>query len=105
VVGKKLKIYAMKKTIADSISQKITKGEVKMRSHLSIFIEKLGLNGGASLVIGFLILIIGFVLYWFNTNNDLLFGGYGNWGVLSFIQSFPYIFVGVFILLFIFSSL
>jgi len=94
----------MKKTIANTISQKIAKGEVKMRSRISILMGKLGMGGGVTLVLGFLVLIVGFVLYWFNTNNDLLFGGYGKYGFLSFIHSFPYILVGAFILLFIFLT-
>ncbi len=94
----------MKKTIANSISQKIAKGEVKMRSHLSILIGKLGMNGSVVLILGLLTLIVGFVLFWINTNNDLLFGGYGKYGFLSFIHSFPYILFGAFVFLFIFLT-
>lgn len=90
----------MKKTIANSISEKIKRGEITMRSQLSIWAEKFGLNG--SMIILFLLLctIAGFILYWINSNNDLLFGGYGKYGISSFVQSFPYIFVIGFIVLF-----
>lgn len=90
----------MKKTVADSIADKIKKGEVTMKSQLSIWIEKLSLNGG---VIGLFILLVsvaGIVLYWINSNNDLILGSYGLYGLSSFIQSFPYIFVVIFIILF-----
>lgn len=91
----------MKKTIADSVSDKIKKGEVTMRSKASIWTEKLKLNGGMIVLLVLLTAIAGFVFYWINSNNDLLFGGYGQYGLSSFIQSFPYIFVIGFIALFI----
>lgn len=92
----------MKKTIANSVSEKIKRGEVTMRSQLSIMTEKFGLNGGISILLVLLCTIAGFVFYWINSNNDLLFGGYGQYGLSSFVQSFPYIFVLGFIALFIF---
>ena len=92
----------MKKTIADSVSEKITRGEVTMRSRFSIWTEKLKLDGSVVLLLAFLTLIAGLVFYWVNSNNDLLFGGYGQYGLSSFFQSFPYIFVIGFIALFIF---
>lgn len=95
----------MKRTIADSVSDKIKKGEVTMRSQISIWAEKLKLNGSMVVLIALLIAVAGFVLYWVNTNNDLLFGGYGRPGLSSFVQSFPYIFVAIFILLFILLTL
>jgi len=91
----------MKKTIADSVSDKIKKGEVTMRSKASIWTEKLELNGGMMILLILLTAIAGFIFYWINSNNDLLFGGYGQYGLSSFIQSFPYIFVTGFIVLFI----
>lgn len=94
----------MKRTIADSISNKIKKGEVSMRSHLSIWAEKIGLNGSMVLLLALLTLIVGFIFYWINSNNDLLFGGYGWYGLSSFFQSFPYIFAMGFIVLFIFLT-
>lgn len=95
----------MKKTIANSISEKIKRGEITMRSQLSIWAEKFGLN--SSMIILFLLLctMAGFILYWINSNNDLLFGGYGKYGISSFVQSFPYIFVIGFIVLFTFLIL
>jgi len=95
----------MKKTIADSVSEKIQKGEVTMRSKLSIAAEKFGLNMGMVMILMLLTLISGFVFYWINSNNDLLFGEYGQYGLSSFFQSFPYIFVIGFITLFIFLIL
>ncbi|PIY69537.1 hypothetical protein COY90_00065 [Candidatus Roizmanbacteria bacterium CG_4_10_14_0_8_um_filter_39_9] len=90
----------MKKTVADSITDKIKKGEVTMRSQFSIWMDILGLNGG---VIGLFILLVsvaGIVLYWINSNNDLILGRYGRYGLSSFIQSFPYLFVVIFLVLF-----
>jgi len=92
----------MKKTITDTLTKKIKTGEVVMRSQLSIWTEKIGLNGSVIVLLVLLITIIGFVIYWINSNNDLLFGGYGKYGLASFFQSFPYIFVVVFILFFLF---
>ena len=91
----------MKKSVADAVSEKIKKGEVTMRSQISIWAEKLRLNGSMVVLVALLIVVTGFVLYWINTNNDLLFGGYGRPGLFSFVQSFPYIFVVIFILLFL----
>lgn len=92
----------MKKTIADTLIKKIKTGEVVMKSQLSIWAEKIGLNGSVIILLALLTTIIGFVIYWTNSNNDLLFGGYGQYGLLSFFQSFPYIFVVVFFLFFLF---
>jgi len=91
----------MKKTIAETITNKIEKGEIKMKSRFSIWAEKLGINSSMFIVFGFLIFTLGFILYWINSNSDLLFGGYGEAGLSSFFQSFPYIFVAVFIVLLI----
>ncbi len=95
----------MKKTIADTVTNKITKGEIKMKSRFSIWAEKLGINGSMFVVFCFLTLTLGFILYWINSNNDLLLGGYGRIGLSSFFQSFPYLFVGVFIVLIILLTL
>ena len=91
----------MKKTIADSVSDKIKKGEVTMRTQLSIWAEKIRIDGSILVLLTFLILIAGFVFYWVNSNNDLLFGVYGQYGLSSFFQSFPYLFIIGFIVLFI----
>lgn len=90
----------MKKTIADSISEKIKRGEITMRSQFSVWVEKWGLNGGMVILFVLLSSIAGFVFYWINSNSDLLFGGYGRFGLASFFQSFPYLFVISFITLF-----
>jgi len=92
----------MKKTIADIVTNKIKKGEITMKSQLSVWTEKLGLNGGLIVIFGLLFAITGFVLYWTNSNSDLLLGGYVHIRLSSFIQSFPYIFVLPFLFLFIF---
>ncbi|MFA6017461.1 MAG: hypothetical protein WC744_05230 [Patescibacteria group bacterium] len=90
----------MKKTIADTITNKIKKGQVIMRSQLSIWVEKLSIDSGIVLILISLVLVAGLLFYWTNINNDLLFGGYGRLGILSFIKSFPYLLVIVFIILF-----
>lgn len=92
----------MEKTIAESISDKIKREEIAMKSQFSVWAERFGLNGGMVIVLALLCTIAGFVFYWINSNNDLLFGGYGQYGLSSFVQSFPYIFVIGFIILFIF---
>lgn len=91
----------MKKTVADKIKQKINKGEVKMRSRLSILFEKVGIDSGITLILISLVLIAGLISYWANNNNDLLFAGYGRYGLLSFVKSFPYLLLVTFIFLFV----
>lgn len=91
----------MKKTLVDTLIKKINKGEIKMKSQFSVWTEKLGVNGGIFTLLALLILLIGFILYWINSNNDLLFGGYGKPGFYSFIQSFPYVLLAISIILFI----
>jgi len=91
----------MKKTIADKIKQKINKGEVKMRSRLSILFEKVGIDSGITLILISLVLIAGLISYWANNNNDLLYAGYGRYGLLSFVKSFPYLLLVTFIFLFV----
>lgn len=91
----------MKKTVADKIKQKINKGEVKMRSRLSILFEKVGIDSGITLILISLVLIAGLISYWANNNNDLLFAGYGRYGLLSFVKSFPYLLLITFIFLFV----
>lgn len=81
----------MKKTIAESVSDKIKKGEVRMRSRFSVLAEKLGTGGVGALFIAILVMVAGFILYWAGYNYDLLSGGYGLSGPLSFVQSFPYL--------------
>ena len=92
----------MKKTLANTITDNIKEGKLTMRTRLSVVAERLGLQSCLVIILGLLTLSIGFVLYWVSNNNDLLFGGYGRYGMLSFVQSFPYLFAGVFLLLFIF---
>ena len=90
----------MKKTVADKIKQKISKGEIKMRSRLSVWFEKIGIDGGITLILISLVLIVGLISYWANNNSDLLFSGYGRYGLLSFAKSFPYLLLVTFIFLF-----
>ena len=91
----------MKKTVADKIKQKINNGEIKMRSRLSILFEKVGIDSGITLILISLVLIAGLISYWANNNNDLLFAGYGRYGLLSFVKSFPYLLLVTFIFLFV----
>lgn len=91
----------MKKTVAEIINNKIKKGEIQMKTSLFVWMEKLSLNGGITVLLGFLILIAGLLAYWTNNNHDLLFGGYGKYGLSSFFRSFPYVLAGIFILVFI----
>jgi len=91
----------MKKTVADKIKQKINRGEIKMRSRLSVWFEKIGIDSGVTLILISLVFIAGLISYWTNNNNDLLFAGYGRYGLLSFAQSFPYLLLILFIFLFI----
>lgn len=91
----------MKKTVAEIINNKIKKGEIEMKSSFTIWMEKLSLKGGITLLLGLLILIAGLLAYWTNSNHDLLFGGYGRYGLSSFIRSFPYIMTGIFMFIFI----
>jgi len=90
----------MKKTVADTIKNKIKKGEITMRSKLSIWLENLGIDSGIISIMILLIISAGFLFYWNNNNNDLLFGGYGRYGFLSYIQLFPYLLLFIFISLF-----
>jgi len=91
----------MKKTIADKIQHKIKKGELIMRSPFSIWIEKLSLDSGLIMIIILLILVSGLTFYWTNNNFELIFGGYGKYGLLSFVQSFPYFLLVLFVFLFV----
>jgi len=91
----------MKKTVADKIKQKISKGEIKMRSRLSVLFEKVGIDSGITLILISLVLIAGLISYWANNNNDLLYAGYGRYGLLSFVKSFPYLLLVTFIFLFV----
>jgi len=95
----------MKKTIADTITDKIEKGEIKMKSPFSVWAKKIGINSSIVAIIGLLTFTIGLILYWTNSNSDLLFGGYGNPGLFSFVQSFPYVFMAIFAILFVFLAL
>lgn len=91
----------MKKTAAEIINNKIKKGEIQMKTSLSIWMEKISLNGGITVLVGLLVLIAGLLAYWTNNNHDLLFSGYGKYGLSSFFMSFPYILTGLFVLIFI----
>jgi len=84
---------------------KIQKGEVKMRSKLSVFTERLGIESSMILLFLGLIFFSGLVSLWFKTNSDLIFGEYGKYGLRSFIEAFPYLFVMIFIVFFILLSI
>lgn len=91
----------MKKTVAEIINNKIKTGEIRMKSPLVIVMEKLSLKGGIVVLLGALVLMAGLLAYWTSTNNDLLFGGYGRYGISSFMSSFPYMGAAIFLVLFL----
>jgi len=91
----------MKNTIKNNILRKIEKGEVKMRSRLSVISEKLGIGSSLALLFLGLIFLSGIISIWLKTNSDLIFGEYGRYGLKTFVESFPYLFVFIFILFFI----
>lgn len=95
----------MKKTVAEIINNKIDTGEIQMKSPFTIWMEKLTLNGGITLLLSLLVLVAGLLAYWTNNNHDLLFSGYGRYGLYSFFRSFPYILTGIFIFFFILTGL
>jgi hypothetical protein len=90
----------MKKTIKNNILNKIQNGEVKMRSGLSVFAGKLGMESSIVILFLGLIFLSGLLSLWIKTNSDLVFGEYGRYGLRSFFQSFPYLFVLIFIVFF-----
>lgn len=95
----------MKKTVAEIIKNKIKTGEIRMKSPFVIVMEKLSLKGGIAMLLGLLVLMAGLLAYWTSTNNDLLFGGYGRYGISSFMSSFPYMGVSIFFALFLIVGL
>jgi len=94
----------MKKNVTNSIRRQIENGTLLMRSSASIWAEKLGIGSGLILLLLILIFLTGNILYWGSINNELLYPKYGGFGIRSYLESFPYLLVILFVLIFILGS-
>lgn len=94
----------MKKNIANLIQRQIENGTLSMRSTASVWAEKLGVGSGLILLMLILIFLTGSILYWGSINNELLYPKYGGFGIRSYLVSFPYLLVILFVLIFILGS-
>lgn len=94
----------MKKNIANTIRKQIQSGTLSMRSSVSIWAEKLGIGSGLILLLLVLIFLMGSILYWNSINSELLYPGYGGFGIRSYLESFPYLLVILFVFFFILGS-
>lgn len=94
----------MKKNITNTIRKQIQSGALSMRSSVSIWAEKLGIGSGLILLLLVLIFLMGGILYWNSINSELLYPGYGGFGIRSYLESFPYLLVILFVFFFILGS-
>jgi len=87
------------------IMAKVKSGQVKMKSSLNILAEKLGLGSGLILAGLSLTLILACLIYWFRANSDLMALPIGRGhGPRLFFQTFPYLWLITFIVLFVLFS-
>jgi hypothetical protein len=91
----------MTKQNKEQVMLKINKGQVKMRSYLSVWAEKLGIGSTALLVTLMLAFLTGGIFYWVKINQDIFTVNYGPYGWRMFVESFPYLLVMGFVLLFV----
>lgn len=93
----------MAKKLTETIQKQIRDGSLTMRSAFSVWAEKLGIGSSAVLLLLVLIFITGSIMYWITSNSDLLVEN-GQLGIISFVESFPYILVLFFVIFFILLS-
>ena len=83
---------------------KINQGQVKMKSRLNILAGELGLGSGVVLSSFILMFVLAGLIYWLRANQDLLSFSGPYRGIRLFLQTFPYLWLMVFIALFVFLS-
>ena len=89
----------------NQVMEEIKKGRVKIRSRFSIWAIQLGLNSGVFLVLLILIFSIAALMFWFNTNQDVVWGNYyGRYRLGLFLENLPYLLVMLFIIAFVLLS-
>jgi hypothetical protein len=88
----------MDNQIEKNIINQIKKGGLKRRSRFLFLIQKIGLGSVIVATILFAVLIFSFLLVYLRATGNLSFLSFGTTGLLVFLESFPFLLLGVFVL-------
>lgn len=84
--------------IEEKIMTEIKSGRVKLRSKYIFLAERLGLGSAIGLSIILAILFFNLTFFYLKATDNLQFLSFGRSGLYVFLESFPYLFVAVFII-------
>jgi hypothetical protein len=87
----------MEDKLEKSIMGKIKTGKVKLKSKYIFIAEKLGLGAGFALSVLLSVLFFNLILFYLKETDNLKYLSFGKFGVLAFLESFPYLLVVSFI--------
>lgn len=93
-----------KKDLSLKIMSKIKKERIPIRSRYLVLAEKLGLGGGLALVVLISVFLVNLIFYWLVSTGNLQFLNFGQFGILAFLESFPYPWLGFSILFLVLAS-
>ncbi len=93
-----------KNNIVEEVNKQIKTGKVKMRSRYAVIAEKLGLGSALALSIILAVVAVDLLFYWLDVSNNLSVLSFGSIGILAFLETFPYIPLGIGILLIVLAG-
>ncbi|MDD5098387.1 MAG: hypothetical protein PHD31_01560 [Candidatus Pacebacteria bacterium] len=88
----------MEDKLENTIMGKIKTGQVKIKSKYIFVAEKLGLGAGFTLSVLLSVLFFNLILFYLKETDNLKYLSFGKFGILAFLESFPYLLVVSFII-------
>lgn len=81
----------MPSTRTQPVLDRIHAGRLRVRSRLSLWVEQIGLDGLALLMLVIAVLAVNLVLFWLRANEALSWFRLGPLGARAFFEAFPYL--------------
>lgn len=85
--------------LEEDVMSEINSGRVKLRSRYIFLAEKLGLGSAFILSVLLAVLFFNLVLFYLRASDNIGYLSFGNYGLLAFLDSFPYLLVVVVVLM------
>ncbi len=79
--------------LEENIMSEIKSGRIKLRSKYIFLAEKLGLGSALILSVLLAVLFFNLVLFYLRASDNIGYLSFGNYGLLAFLDSFPYLLV------------
>jgi|GEM_PF-3604933 len=77
-------------TVGQRVLDRLKSEQISMRSHWSVLVERVGIDGIAVAMFFVAVIAVSFLLFWAQSEGIFAYGQFGPLGVRAFLEAFPY---------------